>query len=99
MILCNTACSASSVGALTSTKAGTAPAQVVQHLAAQVDIQVGGQLEALGRREVAAFGLVYVVASLSEQVARDHGLPRAAYRLSLSGEALQPLAVLGQTVL
>ena len=77
MILCNTACSASSVGAgLRRTpahrrhRAGTA----VQHQAVTVDVQIGGRADALDQRDRAAASLVGTEAGLLQQVSRDHAV-------------------------
>ena len=51
-----------------------APVHAVQHLAAQVDVEVGCRAEALDQRDRAAVGLVRLQARLIEQEARDHAV-------------------------
>ena len=91
--LCNTVCSASSVGARTLTKTGAplAPDRYnpVQLQAVHADVEVGGRPKASDQRDGAAVGGVRLEPSLAEQVARDHAmnhLQHARHQLWLCGQ-------------
>ena len=92
MILCNTVCSASSVGAGTSTKTfafGVAPVHAVQHQAVKVDVEIGGRSKSLDQRDRAAVSLLGLQPGLIEQKARDgavYDLQHRRHQLGLCGQ-------------
>jgi len=83
---CNSASSASSVGALTSTNAiGAAPVHAVQQQAVQMNVEVDRRAEALDQRHGAAVSFASLELGVAQHIAREHALQHLQHRCDQLG--------------